>query len=73
MTLNTIQLSIELPQIALLASEQHDPEIFVQEMRLTVAIKWYEIQRVSQEKAATIAGLSRSAFLLQGFVTFSWA
>jgi predicted HTH domain antitoxin len=33
------------------------------EMRLAVAVKWYEMQRISQAKAAEVAGLSRSEFL----------
>ena len=32
-------------------------------MRLAAAVKWYEMQRVSQAKAAEIAGLSRAEFL----------
>lgn len=39
------------------------PDEFVQEMRLAAAVKWYELQRVSQAKAAEIAGISRYAFL----------
>ena len=40
-----------------------DPAGFVQEMRIVAAIKWYELRRVSQEKAAEIAGLSRADFI----------
>ena len=32
-------------------------------MRLAAAVKWYELRRVSQERAAKIAGLSRTEFL----------
>ena len=32
-------------------------------MRLAAAIKWYEMQRISQAKAAEIAGISRAEFL----------
>ena len=39
------------------------PDEFVQEMRLAAAVKWYELHRVSQAKAAEIAGISRYAFL----------
>lgn len=40
-----------------------DPAGFVQEMHLVTAIKWYELQCVSQEKAAEIAGISRADFI----------
>lgn len=42
---------------------QEDPEQMAAEMRLFAAVRWYQIGRVSQSKAAEIAGLSRSAFL----------
>ena len=32
-------------------------------MRLAAAVKWYELGKISQEKAAEIAGLSRAAFI----------
>jgi predicted HTH domain antitoxin len=60
--MDTIQVSIDLPRGVLSALKQ-DPAGFVQEMRLTAAVKWYEMQRVSQAKAAEIAGISRAEFL----------
>jgi predicted HTH domain antitoxin len=60
--MDTVQVSITLPRDVLSALKQ-DPTGFVQEMRLAAAIKWYEMQRVSQAKAAEIAGLSRAEFL----------
>ena len=42
---------------------QEDPEQVTKEMRLFAAVKWYEQGRVSQDKAAEIAGLSRTAFM----------
>ena len=33
-------------------------------LRVTAAVKWYEMQLISQAKAAEIAGLSRHDFLL---------
>jgi predicted HTH domain antitoxin len=62
--MDTVQISITLPREILSALRQ-DPSGFVQEMRLAAAVKWYEMQRVSQAKAAEIAGLSRAEFLTE--------
>ncbi len=37
--------------------------LFVQEMRLAAAVKWYEVGIVSQSKGSEIAGVSRHQFL----------
>ena len=42
---------------------QEDPVQMVREMRLFAALKWYELGRVSQSKAAEIAGLNRADFI----------
>ena len=60
--MDTVQVAIDLPR-RLLSALKQDPAGFVQEMRLAAAIKWYEMGRVSQAKAAEIAGLSRAEFL----------
>lgn len=60
--MENVQVSIEIPRDILSALRQ-DPVTFVKEMRIAAAVKWYEIGRVSQSKAAEIAGLSRSEFL----------
>ncbi len=54
--------TIELPDDAFSALRT-SPDEFVMEMRLAAAIKWYEMERISQSKAAELAGISRAAFV----------
>jgi len=51
-------VTLELPDDAFSALHT-SPEEFGQELRLAAAIKWYEMERISQGKAAELAGLSR--------------
>jgi predicted HTH domain antitoxin len=62
MTAMPRSLTLELPDDAFSALRT-SPEEFGRELRLAAAIKWYEMERISQGKAAEIAGLSRSAFV----------
>lgn len=55
-------LELELPDGAFSALRS-SPDEFGRELRLAAAIKWYEMERISQGKAAEIAGLPRSAFI----------
>ncbi len=55
-------IALELPE-DVFSTLKEDPENFAKELRLTAAVKWYEIGRISQEKAAEIAGLSRREFI----------
>ena len=57
-----LHMTIDMPEEAL-ASLRTDSEDFVRQLRLAAAVKWYELRRVSQERAAKIAGLSRTEFL----------
>jgi hypothetical protein len=54
--------TIELPE-SLLTPFAGTPEVFAREVRLAAAIEWYREGRVSQDKGAEIAGLSRTDFL----------
>jgi predicted HTH domain antitoxin len=57
-----VQVKIELPE-EVFAATRSTPENFVKQMRLAAAAKWYEIGKISQSKAAEIAGTSRHDFL----------
>jgi predicted HTH domain antitoxin len=54
--------TIELPESVLIPFAG-TPEAFAREVRLAAAIEWYRQGRVSQGKAAEVAGLGRDAFL----------
>ena len=45
------------------ATVRRAPEEVAREMRIAVAVRWYELGLVSQGKGAEIAGLARAEFL----------
>ena len=55
-------VSLEIPATTFAALGE-SPDEFVSEMRIAAAVKWYEVGKLSQGKAAEVAGLSRSAFI----------
>jgi predicted HTH domain antitoxin len=57
-----VRLVIELPE-EVFSILRSSPDAFARELRLAAAAKWYEIGRISQSKAAELAGLSRQEFL----------
>jgi predicted HTH domain antitoxin len=59
-------LTIELPESAFSALRR-SPQEFAKEMRIAAAVQWYAQRQISQEKAAEIAGLSRTEFLEELF------
>lgn len=57
------QISIEIPESVLEATNA-DATTFAEEMRVLAAVKLYEMARLSDSKAAELAGMSRVEFLL---------
>jgi predicted HTH domain antitoxin len=55
-------VSIELPD-SVFSALRREPTAFVREMRIEAATQWYAQRRVSQEKGAEIAGISRAEFI----------
>lgn len=57
-----VHLQIDIPESTLAALKQ-DASGVAREMRVAAAAKWYELGRMSQGRAAELAGLSRREFL----------
>lgn len=57
------RITLDLPP-EVFAALRRSPEEFAREMRLAAAMHWYSLGRISQEKAAAIAGLDRTDFLM---------
>lgn len=55
-------ITFDLPDTAFSAPRK-TPDEFAQEMRIAAAVKWYELEQVSQGKAAGIAGLTRAELI----------
>ena len=56
------KVTIDLPK-EVFSARDASPEEFVRDLRLAAAIYWYQKSEISQEKAATIAGLNRRDFI----------
>ena len=56
------QLIFDMPESAFAVLHQA-PREFAQEMRIAAAVKWYELGRFSQDRAAEIARLTRAGFI----------
>lgn len=58
-----MEITLELDE-EVLSALRRSPDEFARELRLAAAIHWYKRGEVSQEKAAQVAGLDRTDFLL---------
>jgi predicted HTH domain antitoxin len=58
----TNTFTIELPE-DVLTKFAETPEAFAREVRLAAAMLWYTQGRISHERAARLAGVSRIAFI----------
>lgn len=56
------QLAMDLPE-SVFSALRLAPIEFANEMRIAAAVQWYAEQRISQGKAAEVAGISRPAFI----------
>ena len=57
-----VQLTVDLPEEAF-SILRTPPDLFIKEMKNAAIVKWFELGRISQSKAAEIIGISRSDFL----------
>jgi len=57
-------VSIEFPE-SVFSALRRSPEEFANEVRIAAAIHWYQQGELSQERAAEIAGMDRTAFLFE--------
>jgi len=60
--MSTVHVGFDLPE-DVLAAMKRDPAAFVRDLRLVAAVKWYEMQQISQARAAELAGISRAEFI----------
>ncbi len=62
--METRKICFDIP-IGAFSAHRKSPDEFTRDLRLAAAVKWYELGRVSQEKAAEIAGMNRDDFLME--------
>ena len=58
-----MQVTIDILEEAL-SVLRTGPQEFAHEMHLTATVKWYELGKISQSKAAEMAGINCSEFVV---------
>lgn len=58
----SVRLTMEIPESAF-SLFRDDATRFAREMRIAAAVKWFEMGRLSQSKAAELTEMSREEFL----------
>lgn len=53
-----MKITLEIPDTSLSIRKER-PEQFAHSLRIAAAVKWYELGRISQSKAAELIGCSR--------------
>jgi len=53
-----MKITMEIPQNSLSITKER-PDDFARSLRIAAAVKWYEIGKISQSKAAELIGCSR--------------
>jgi predicted HTH domain antitoxin len=54
-----MKITVEVPDASLSITKER-PEEFARSLRIAAAVKWYELGRISQSKAAELIGCSRT-------------
>lgn len=56
-------MTLDIP-VDVISALRRSPDEFLREMRLAAAVHWYARGVISQERAAELAGLDRTDFLM---------
>ncbi len=62
--METRTITLDLP-VGVFSALRKSSEEFERDIRITAAVKWFEMGMISQEKASEIAGMCREDFLME--------